>query len=805
VLVKATQDDKGRWVYNEDVYNTILYANFGVVGERTVYGADKYGRPLVQWVSDNDKDTTANGGKYIVNIEDNAAILKDNADYPTPGAWYDDPNDDGDTADRLKDGTKYSYTLKPVKVYTKAIDECTLVNDINSHRAIAGANVTEYLNGGLVATRAAGETIHALHTDDQRYVNAQGRTLEVYQVGATRTSGVFVFVYIDTMMGVVTQVVPHTEDTAGHLMNASELHVKINDTMTADVVATNGSKDYTEKVGDLVLIQTWGMKDDDGTNPDTTALTVANLNKTVPTVDNDFLVDNGTATSWGVERVSGLTTQTVTVNATTGTMDFKDGVITANGTYKANVVYLGNNVATAKGFYQGDSTTAINQDATTVPAPYNINMVNERIGQTYTIVLDKNGNVVGMTQDAAKSNIGVITGIDSVRIGTGRYAVEADMVMMDGSKQTVRFLDDETNVGSWEYFALLADADASIGAMNLKAALNVLVEVEPFTKDGATYHKVLATHDGTATDFAAPETEADGLVETGVADTLTGIANYNKAPTLDADNLDDNTRFIIAEIDYRYNNGQNNVGGYTNYNYTFYTGFKNIPTIEGDGTNDDILWQRIGNNVFIYPEMDSTNNPNLTYTMKNKVTVPVDETYLVVAPVATYDDHATYKVLKDGVETTLDVVNNNLMAVNNDVETAMAAGQLIRVDSRNTKGYVTAVVIYDSANPADDDFSRTIPAASGIYFNKTGVIGIDDDTAANANGVGTACIDSWLTVAEGCTVQIVNLQTGNVYAGTLDSIRQYDDFAATAGSAASHRFVYELDANGYVNHLYIID
>ena len=51
-------------VYAKDVPNTLMYQTFKIVGKRTVLGADAFGRPLVEWVTDNSNDTVEDGSKY---------------------------------------------------------------------------------------------------------------------------------------------------------------------------------------------------------------------------------------------------------------------------------------------------------------------------------------------------------------------------------------------------------------------------------------------------------------------------------------------------------------------------------------------------------------------------------------------------------------------------------------------------------------------------------------------------------------------------------------------------------------------
>ena len=171
-------------------------------------------------------------------------------------------------------------------------------------------------------------------------------------------------------------------------------------------------------------------------------MTAANIQTSVPTLAVDFLKDNDTATSWAIDEVGKPTSENVTVKGTFGTKNHKTGIETDKGNFMANVVYLasandqaGGGTATGVTYYQGDATTAITTQ-TTVPStsPYNYGhrMVNAAINKSYTIYKDANGFVVGMTAAETASGVGVVMSMEPVRVGTGKWAVETEMMMMDG-------------------------------------------------------------------------------------------------------------------------------------------------------------------------------------------------------------------------------------------------------------------------------------------------------------------------------------------------------------------------------------
>jgi len=860
VLAKASVDGNGNKIYDHDVYKTLLYSSFGIVGKRTIYGVDNYGRPMVEWVKDAENDTVQNGGKYIVNPQmaahtpakgdgvlgneaGAAATVAPGASYvpsSTPGATFAAADDYSNITSYTKDSktidkTSFSLAMEPVKVYHDVVTECQLTKDVNGDNSIDKDDLTEWLNGAKVAQRSA--DLDILHTQEGT-IGAPGRTTEVYEV-----DGKWVFVYVDTLMGVVTDVVPRTFDTNEHVMSPAKLTIKVNETVD-EVVYTSETEDFADRAkGNVVLLTTYGGHNWAGkssgkpTGADSgSAQDPDKIQTSVPTVPADFQWLDGDAATWAVDVLPDKPEQvTFNVKATVGAVNSKTGLISdqRSDPYKGNVVYLANeeNPGVDNGapvYYQNDADTAITTQ-TTVPGTevdYGVAMNNSRIGQTVTAVLDQNGYVVGLTRDKAQSDIGVVTAMESVRIANGKYALEAEMFMMDGSTKTVRFLDNsDTNYNAgttYDFWTKLTDADTDIGTANRKIDKNVLAKIEPFTKEGATYYKVVATHEGEGnTEFNAANVGKVGnttSIMTGVANTLDAATTYDdeypiQAVAANKNYINDNTKFIVAEYEYRYNQGEDdNAGSYNDLVLKTYTGFKKIPTITGAA--NEILWQKIGNNVFIYPETDTATLATNArrFTLRAQASYEVDDSYLVLDTVATYDDHATYKVLKDGRETTLDVSNNNLNTVNNVMETAKANKQLVKVTGRNSAGYATEITplsgtTYTFAGMHADNTTCTIADEKELEFAKDGVL---YNKSADQTLIGPAATD-FLTVADDCKVFIVNLTTGSYVEGTLDSIMQYEDFDGnddgdlTDDDIDSHNFVYELDSNGYASTIYIID
>ena len=854
---KVNLSSVGGKIYAQDVPDTIMKSTFGIIGKSNLIALDEYGRPHEVWVKDSDKDTVQNGAKWIVNPVATAAIaaatgngvkgdIKANANAvyvpsSTPGATYGTITGGEFVADAdWYEVHDLEIPIEPVHVYKgEVVTECQFTTDVNGDKAInATLNVVEFLNGAKVATRgtdtgngaphADNYIIDALHTQEGT-IGAAGRTTEVYKIDSKH----FIIVYVDNFLGVVGNIVPRTFDTAkNHVMSPATMEITFNDSVT--ITKTSETEDFEDyKKGDLVQFTTWGMSDQTTTFDDSGLVAVGTpttnegfLQTTVPAVFKDFTVTDGANEIGAVEIIGKAKTATVTVKGTLGPKNHKNEIETSNGNYKANVVYLANQTveadtdvqyykssATADQFATADSTSTVPSDPN-----YSYAMNNAAINKEYTLVLDEYGFVIGMTQAESESTIGVVMGMEPVRIGTGKWAIEATLMMMDKTEKTVRMLqplkaDGNPQAGTagkpdhWDYWESMSDTEDNIGTDNLKAEAGVLVKIEAFNKNGATYYKVVETQDGAWTDYTGAKAVGDDQLLPGDASTLTGkwdnIANpttytvgtdYAKDPAA-GENVDNNTKFLIGELAWDYSLNEGNEGGYADLEYSAHTGFKNIPVIMGDtvGANDadtaDVLYQRIDNNVFVFPNTDvgAAKNVNLNYTVMARTPVEDPDLYLVYATGTTYQNYSTYKALKNGEPVELKVSNNNLAGINTQIEGVMAAGSeaLVRVLGSNAQGHATSVSVNNGV---------TLAATDMVCFDKTGVIADNGTTDHDGDAV-----EAFYTVADDCVVKIVNLETGKYYDATLDSVKQYELYTG------SHAFVLDFDEYGYVDTIYIID
>ncbi len=260
------------------------------------------------------------------------------------------------------------------------------------------------------------------------------------------------------------------------------------------------------------------------------------------------------------------------------------------------------------------------------------------------------------------------------------------------------------------------------------------IRYETVAVNGTTYYKFA--------ELATQNTDANSEVETGVADTLSTTQL-----------VDDATRFIVANYAYDYSKAETVL-----QNYSVYTGFKTIPTLTGT-----VYYYPLTSNGVDYILL--TSSPAAAYTQTTKTPEAVDTSALFISKGETYQYYTVYNVVVNGTKTTVNVTN----AVNATVEANL--GKVISYTGLSN-GYYTSV--------------KALTTATTGYI----AAGTNPTYAA---GVLTAGTD-YLTVADNCTVQIVNCATEDVYSATLAHLAQY----------SANDLSYELDANGYICNLYII-
>ena len=855
LLVDASEvnTDPANPIYKADVPNTLMYQTFKIVGKSSDLTFDKFGRPTVMWVKDKAGDTVENGGKYILNADKgaNATVAT------TEGA----------------DEAKVSLNMTPVRTYTDAVTECQLTKDVNGDKSIPWGAIVEVLNGNQTApTTDAGNTLtgvakdsldkrtdaklDALHTTT-KYIGATGRTTEIYKLyqqvyikkadgtidtktnydaapANYTTSNLWVFVYIDTFLGQVVDTTPAIKDSASHVIKAATATVHLGNNGGDELVEVIlETESYTK--GDLILVQTYGGGY--ATAIDTLDDVDSPAKAPLAPVDVPNFATQFKDTTDGVLAVVAdvkPTTQRVTVKATVGAQDAKMGIIGTDGkTYMASNTFLAGRVTGA------DNKTVLDEwykDSNVLgSADGNKGLTNNMIGKTFDLVLDQNGHIVGLKQVlTSNSSVGVITGVDSKRIGTGKYLSEIEAFMTDGTTQTfcvpkivkksdgdvqtlANSVDPDTTDLAYTFFSSASEAEgvwadtddmygSQIGVGSLVKFASVTVGGESYwkiddydhymdlpAKDDFTSLKAGTAMDGTTNKGVKLDTPVgkvlaspvlSNLVETGVTDTLMAPATPANPNPRTTKMLDDKSVVFVTEYDYRYNAGDENEGGNTDMSYKVYNGFKNIPTIEAT-TGDGVVYQRLDKNpeYFLIGKADDCKD----YIIKDQAKITVDDSYLLLSRGATYDEYSVYNTLKNGEPFELKVANGN-DAVNAAIEATLTGttdheNQLLIVTGRNAKGYVTSVL--------DTHGMKTGTAAQQALLseNSAGLttgVQIKPDAAPGAAENATTVrkygesvlqlkgdANGFLTIAEGCKVMLVNRDLGTTYEISLNEAIRY--------------------------------
>lgn len=438
-----------------------------------------------------------------------------------------------------------------------------------------------------------------------------------------------------------------------------------------------------------------------------------------------------TPTSTQIDIVGAAPTVDVTISGLHTTMSAYDGVI-ANST-----TYLNNN-------------TFGTSPLTMVLAP------TTHINRNYRLYLDNQGNLVGLDGIGLIESVGVVTAAELISAGTGQYVLQADLFLADGTTVTRQFVKDNATGTNSDFFTVGEAAPAW-------AAQGSFIRFETVSINGVTYYTIPSNtitsvvlpngSSTTTTGYTVAVSDSDNYAETGIANTLDTTVL-----------LDDTTRFIVANYVYDYSINQTVLQG-----YSVYTGFKNIPTLTGT-TYYGSLTDTEGTQYVLL-----TSALTGAAVQSAKPAYQVDTSALFLSKGQTYQYYSTYNVVLNGQKTTVNVSNNVENVINSN-----GMNRVYALTGLNTSGYYTGLALpVDSAN-------NTMGYLSG-------------GTATYADGVLTytdsASTVTYLTVADNCTVQVVNYETEEVYAATLDNLSQYSAQAIS----------YELDANGYVSYLYLTD
>ena len=183
------------------------------------------------------------------------------------------------------------------------------------------------------------------------------------------------------------------------------------------------------------------------------------------------------------------------------------------------------------------------------------------LGDKVEVFFDKYGNVILLDDPAqgfAAGGVGVVIGADTLRISLGKYVLELDMIMADGSRKTVKGV--TKSVEGWDFRENVVDGEAD-------TLMDEGVFMTQYTIDAETGYYVLVEYDPTV---AAEYVFAINKVNDNI---IRGDANMPHSYLLDVDST---TTYIVET----YKNNGKDVKGYTTYK-----GFKAVPSLEKLGGN----------------------------------------------------------------------------------------------------------------------------------------------------------------------------------------------------------------------------
>ena len=172
------------------------------------------------------------------------------------------------------------------------------------------------------------------------------------------------------------------------------------------------------------------------------------------------------------------------------------------------------------------------------------------LGDKAEAFFDDFGNVILLDSIASfnAGGVGVVIGIDTLRVSLGKYVLELDMILADGSKKTVKAVTE--SVDGWDFREDAADYEAHTLAQNGAFMTQDIVDAE-------TGYYVLVEKDGVYNYHTVVDVEGD--VVRGDANAITNA------------DIDSTTTFIVET----YKNDGKEIKGYTTYK-----GFKNVPSLE---------------------------------------------------------------------------------------------------------------------------------------------------------------------------------------------------------------------------------
>ena len=697
-------------------------------------------------------------------------------------------------------------TAAAVKDYWVPVPECKVAEDTGLED---DTEFTTYTNGVL---NVGSDTIEPLDTVNT--IGHQGRHTLVYKDNG-------IIVYIDTYLARVTGTTVEVKDPAGHVITEATASLLVysnhvanpnNSTATvapaatpATATATVDNSANTYAVGDMLYVNV------------VTPNPYNSFGGTVKVIDAKK-VTTETVTVASIERDAADWTPHGTAGNTLTEVGFKG---TNGKTYLYNYTY-GYNTAAAP--VNGSSVQRI---------------LTQDIGKTYTVYLDSQGYVLGVSP-VSVSDIGVVTNayVALVTGTTNQYVISYEVLMPNGRTVTVSSVDSATQ----KPYTNATSAQTALNQMIFNPTTNpdagVLARITP---EANGYYTVTAA--GTPSNFNANnsytgtlaansvlergEANAFSVLSTGTNGTVTGTyPDYIGTPANISNILvDSSTVYFVANYPYNYTARE-----YQFKDFTISVGFKSVtdmsysnvvpngstatgpaPLTGGTANIDGQAATGLNLKVSAF-DTDTDGYADFVLVLNDNLQqVPTPVTVLNYAYLmnnrrfaSTSIDQNVYGAIIDGVaDQTLTLT---AVASPNGLETGLYTYADQTINGWNAVNYVSPTTGSPYWGIAE---TRTTSAG---WLVKDDVLVVDPTSTALGSSMnrgqynpttGTTfnppAPDKYLTIANDCKVFLVNPTTGSStpqpYAlTTLDD----DDVYGT------NEIVYQFDANGYVNLIYIV-
>ena len=475
------------------------------------------------------------------------------------------------------------------------------------------------------------------------------------------------------------------------------------------------------------------------------------------------------------------------------------------------------------------------------------------IGKTYTVYLDSQGNVLGVDLKPV-SDIGVVTSVNIALVTgtTNQYVVAYNVLMPDGSNVTVYGVDPNTQ----KPYTSAANAQAAANAFWNENANPAPVLVNGENKDAGIlaritpiangYYRVVAagtvgnrdannSYVGTlAPNRVLERGEANAFWLANLTNTFNATSTGSNYPayiggvgptTINNVLVDDTTVYFVANYDYNYTADE-----YQFKNFTISEGFKSIMDLSYDNTQPnastapgsatgsaDIDGQPQASLNLEVSAFDTDTDGYADFVLvlnANKQQEPTPVTVLNYAYLMNNRRFASTSIDQNVFGAIIDGVADQRLTLTAVASQSVLDTGLYTYANQTINGWSAVNFVSPSTATATGNPVWGIAATTGAqgWLVKDDVLVVDPNNNTVVSSMdrgqynpttGTTfnppVADKFLTLADDCKVFLVNPTTGSSTPqpydlSTLDNTDVY----------GTNEIVYQFDANGYVNLIYIV-